>query len=242
MRIPFWRQRNWWLTAALSFVIAVAVAAIFMFPAAAAALCPQCFGFERTENSIYVERGMTEDARRDAIATVKQARERVRRFYGELLRNTPVLICATDACYQRLRGGGSRGMAIYDFALMLSPRGVSETIAAHELSHIEFHARIGAWHVFRDAVPTWFDEGLAVVVSDDARYLDPPGLTDRCRGTIMELPATLREWLRDPRKDALYRGAACQVQGWLMARGGPAAALRLAKQIVGGTSFAEAYR
>jgi hypothetical protein len=242
MRIPFWRRGNWWLTAGVSFVVAMVVASTFVFPAAAAAVCPQCFGFERAERAIYVERGMSDDARRDAVSAVKQARERVRRFYGALLRDTPVLICATDSCYQRLRGGGSRGMAIYDFALMLSPRGISETIAAHELSHIEFHARIGAWHVFRDAVPTWFDEGLAVVVSDDPRYLDPPGLTDRCRGAVTELPETLREWLRDPRKDQLYRGAACQVQGWLMAKGGPAAALRLAKAIAGGMSFASAYR
>jgi len=242
MRIPFWRRRDWWLTAVASFAAAMAVALVFVFPAAAAAVCPQCFGFEHAGRAIFVERSMNADARANAVAVVQQARERVGRFYGERLRDTPVLICATGACYQRLRGGGSRGMAIYDFALMLAPSGVSETIAAHELSHIEFHARIGAWRIFRDAVPTWFDEGLAVVVSDDPRYLDPPDLADRCRDTITELPVTLREWLRAAGKQPLYHDAACKVQGWLAAHGGPAAVLRLTQRIAGGRSFAEAYR
>ena len=231
-----------WIAGIVTFVLAALAGLAFAFPQGAAAVCPSCFGFEPIGHAIYVEPGMPTGAHDRAIQVIAQARERVRRFYGALRRDTPVLICATEACYQRLNGGGSRGMAIYDLALMLAPNGLSETIAAHELAHIEFHARIGAWKVFREAVPTWFDEGLAVVVSDDPRYLGPPGLTDRCRGGIGELPVTLREWLRDPDKETLYRAAGQKVQCWLAAKGGPTAVLLLADQIANGTSFEDAYR
>ena len=174
MRLAFWRQHPW-LTATVVFLFAMIMGFVFAFPAAVAAACPQCFGFKRIERSLYVQRGMTADEQANAAEVIKKARDRIRGFYGEQRSRATILICATDPCYRRLRGGGSRGMAIYDRVLMLSPEGINETIAAHELSHIEFHRRVGAWKIFRDVVPTWFDEGLAVVVSDDPRYLAPLG-------------------------------------------------------------------
>ncbi|MFG1943168.1 hypothetical protein [Nonomuraea sp. NPDC048826] len=51
---------------------------------------------------------------------------------------------------------------------MLSPRGADPVIASHELSHVELHTRLAGAEV-----PQWFDEGLAVVVCGDPRYLAP---------------------------------------------------------------------
>jgi hypothetical protein len=241
MRLAIWRQRPW-LTAILAFVIASVVGFVLAFPAAGALVCPPCFGFERIAAGIYAERGMEPEARSAAIDVIERARQRVRAFYGEQRSDPIVLVCATDACYQRLRGGGSRGMAIYDRVLMLAPAGVTETIAAHELSHIELHRRIGAWKTWRNAVPTWFDEGLAVVVSDDPRYLAPRGSADRCIArTARPLPETLGEWLSGS-PDRLYALSACRVHEWLAAKGAPDAAVRLAQRIAEGASFDEAYR
>jgi hypothetical protein len=239
----FWQRHRTWLIAGLSFVAAAPVAFVFVFPAAGAAACPQCFGFERAEDSIYVERSMAPEARAAAVRTIERARERVGAFYGERRGEAIVLICATDDCYQRLRGGGSRGMAVYDRVLMLSPEGITETIAAHELAHIELHRRVGAWKIFRDAIPTWFDEGLAVVVSDDPHYLAPRGSGDRCLlRTDRPLPETLREWLRAANNERLYALSACRVHNWLTANGGPAAAVQLAQRIAEGASFDAVYR
>jgi hypothetical protein len=63
-------------------------------------------------------------------------------------------------------------------------------------------------------VPQWFDEGLAVLVSDDPRYLRPEG--DRC---LVEpagpLPDTLDGWLTAASADAqVYAQAACAVSRW----------------------------
>ena len=237
MRIGLWR----WAAAAGAFVAALAVSLIFFSPAAAAIICPPCFGFERIERAVFVERAMTPEARTQAIKVVMLARERVRAFYGERRSDPAILICATDECYRRLDGGGSRGQAFYDFALMLSPRGVSETLAAHEMAHIELHTRVGVWRVFREAIPVWFDEGLAVVVSDDPRYLAPDG--DRCRvRSDNPLPETLREWLPAGDPDRRYAAAACRVNTWLNLKGGPAAVVTLAERLARGTDFDEASR
>jgi hypothetical protein len=224
-------------------MVALVVGFAFAFPAAVAAVCPQCFGFQRLERGVYVQRGMTADEKANAADVIKKANQRIRDFYGEQRGRATVLICATEPCYRRLRGGGSRGIAVYDRVLMLSPQGINETIAAHELSHIELHRRVGAWKIFRDTVPTWFDEGLAVVVSDDPRYLAPPGSADRCLArTQQPLPETLRDWLSEVYDAEPYAVAACRVHEWLAAKGGPAAAVRLAQRLREGASFDEAYR
>ena len=96
-------------------------------------------------------------------------------------------------------------------AVMLSPRGIDPVIAAHELTHVELHARLG-----RGSVPQWFDEGLAVLVADDLRYLRPAGEGDRCLVTPTgPLPDTLSGWLRAASVDAqVYAQAACAVSRW----------------------------
>ena len=55
--------------------------------------------------------------------------------------------------------------------LLLSPRGLNAVITSHELTHIELHHRIGSFRSWR-TIPAWFDEGLAVLVSEDPRYSD----------------------------------------------------------------------
>lgn len=197
----------------------------FTYPAAAAAGCPTCYGFNDLGDGVYVEGEMTADRRAAAKVTVEAARARVRAFYGELRSSPRVLICATDACYQPL-GGGSRGITLLDQALILSPRGTDTVIAAHELAHAELHRRIGLVATLSRSVPQWFDEGLAVVVSDDPRYLVPG--RDRCRAEPGgDLPASRGSWIETAESAGLYARAACKVSRWLDAHGGAAGILRL---------------
>ena len=183
-------------------VLALVVGVSVAFPAVAATTCPGCYGLERVRPGLHVEPGLAAVQRAQVTAAVDEGRRRVVAFFGDL-RSTP------DSCYARIGGGGERGIAVLNRAVMLSPRGIDPVIAAHELTHVELHARLGT-----GSVPQWFDEGLAVLVSDDARYLRPGG--DRC---LVEpagpLPETLDGWLRaasaDPR---VYAQAACAVSRW----------------------------
>lgn len=189
----------------LALVVGVSVA----FPAVAATTCPGCYGLERVRPGMFVEPGIGAEQRARVTAAVDEGTRRVAAFFGGLRSDPDVLGCVTDDCYSRIGGGGERGIAVLNRAVMLSPRGIDPVIAAHELTHVELHARLVS-----GSVPQWFDEGLAVLVSDDPRYLRPDG--DRC---LVEpagpLPETLGDWLGAASADAgVYAQAACAVSRW----------------------------
>jgi hypothetical protein len=211
-----------WLTMAI--VVSV-TAAHFSYPAAAAAACPSCYGFLDTGSGIYVERTMSAEMRASVLTQIEAARARVRDFYGNLESAPRILICATDECYRPF-GGGSRGIALLDKALFLSPRGIDPVIAAHEIAHTELHRRIGYAATFRRLVPQWFDEGLAVVVSDDPRYLQPNAAP--CSQQIdKDLPSSRAAWIETASNADLYARAACRVNHWLTLHDGAAGLLRI---------------
>lgn len=220
-----------------------AIAAVALaYPAAAAVACPTCYGFAALGGNIYVDRTMPQAERKQTQDIVRQARDKVSAFYGARQGDPLILVCASADCYGRM-GGGSRGMAMFDMALILAPSGNNPVIAAHELSHIELHSRIGHLKTFERAVPQWFDEGLAVVVSNDPRYLKPENAADRCTDApAADLPASRVDWVAHAERDNLYPKAACRVLRWMDAHGGRPAIDRLADAIAGGSDFATAIR
>lgn len=241
MVVRRWSKR---LAGAVSvLIVAGAVGTLWTQPVLAALVCPSCFGFERLSDAIYVERSMSDTERTQFRQAMAQGTERVAHFYGELTAEPTVLACASDACSQRLGGGSSRGAAYWTFALRLAPLGLNPVIIAHERSHIELHRRLGLFKFLTGAIPSWFDEGVAVVVSDDPRYLRPAGDGDRCLATTgSSLPQTLPDWLRAAgRQHDLYAQAACRVARWMEAHGGESAVTALVERVRGGAAFETIY-
>ena len=221
--------------------LALAAALLIMvrWPAMAAMTCPECYGLQRLTGGVYVERGLPAGERARAVRVLATARQRVAAFYGPSTASPRILVCTTDECYRRIGGGGEAGAAVLNEALMLAPRGVTEVIASHELSHVELRHRLRG-----GTVPQWFNEGLAVVVSDDPRYLGPASAADRC---LVEpggpLPETLADWLADGSgNDHLYPRAACAVERWMGEHGGRAAVVELVERLAAGESFERAAR
>jgi hypothetical protein len=84
------------------------------------------------------------------------------------------------------------------------------------------------------------DEGLAVLVAGDERYLLPDTGGDRCRGVASHEapPETLDEWLRAAKADEqVYAKAACRVSRYVDAGGGPQAVLTLIDALNHGEPF-----
>ncbi|MBB4694082.1 hypothetical protein [Paractinoplanes abujensis] len=220
---------RWVLLGVAAFVAAIVGALAIAFPSAAATTCPGCYGLTRAGDGLYTERGLSE-AQRDQLATLAaDARRRVEAFYGGRVSDPRLLACFTDGCYDRIGGGGEKGIAILNRAVMLSPRGLDAVIASHEMSHVELHQRLRGGEV-----PQWFDEGLAVVVSGDPRYLGP-----RCDVAYDgPLPETLPAWLEAAGADQqVYSRAGCRVQRWLDAGGGRDAVLSLIDHLNSGGTF-----
>jgi hypothetical protein len=227
------KGKRWWIAGAVIGVLTAAVVVTAIaFPSVAATVCPGCYGLERLRPGVYAEPGLPQDRRRRVSEVVEQANKRVSDFFGGRKSSPDLLVCLSDDCYRRIGGGRERGIAVLNRAVMLSPRGVDPVIASHELTHVELHARLNGAEV-----PQWFDEGLAVLVSDDPRYLAPAG--DRCLlDSRQPLPVTLGEWLRaasaDPR---LYAKAACQVSRWAGTNGGKEGLRTLVERLSAGQPF-----
>lgn len=212
-------------------------------PALAAFACPPCLGFEEAGPRLYVEPRMPPEQRRVVRDANDRGRERVASFYGRLVSEPIVLACASPGCADRIGSGGSRGAAYATFGLRLSPSGLDEVIVAHERSHVEAHRRIGILRWAEGALPAWFDEGLAVLVSNDRRYLREKNAADRClREPGENLPSRQREWLdaASARPD-VYAEAACRVVRWVDRHGDRRAVLALLDRVGRGEPFETAW-
>ncbi|MFI6496087.1 hypothetical protein [Nonomuraea typhae] len=218
-----------WIVLVVVAVLGLATGGVaWAYPSVAATACPGCYGLHPTGPGVYMEKGADPSP---ALATVSAATQLVESFYGRRQSSPRVLICTTPSCYKRIGGGREKGVAVLNQAVMLSPTGLDPVIVAHEMSHVELHARLSG------EVPQWFDEGLAVVVSGDARYLKSTG--DPCLAEPSgPLPETLPDWLRAASADSgTYAKAACQVSRWLTAHGGRDGVLRLIDRINAGQPF-----
>jgi hypothetical protein len=229
------RRRRWrWLLAIVVTLVVAAVAGVAVaFPSVAATTCPGCYGMKQVRPGLYLEPGLPAARERHVAEVVGAANRRVAGFYGGRRSSPDLLACLTAMCYQKIGGGRERGIAVLNRAVMLSPNGVDPVIAAHEMSHVELHTRLGSG---AGPIPQWFDEGLAVVVSDDPRYLKPESAGDRCRVSTQEaLPQTLDDWMRTAKADQdTYAKAACRASQWLQANGGSQAVLALIEHLNGG--------
>ncbi|WP_353190116.1 hypothetical protein [Pandoraea pnomenusa] len=218
---------------------------VYALPSSAAAACPGCYGLEEAAAGIYVQKDIGEHERTAIIQTVESSRTLLNGFWGPLQASPRVLVCSDEACFRRLGGGKRRGMSLYDRVAVLSPRGTNVTIAAHELSMNELHHRIGLWAFATGAVPIWFNEGIAMLSSDDLRYLAPADQANRCLVDVSaaSLPSGMFEWNRTALTDRqLYAKAACRTSQWMTTHGGPSAVVALIDSIGAGVSFDKAAR
>ena len=208
--------------------------------------CPQCFGFSKASDGLYIQSGVSTLEQAHVEQVVAAARERAAGFYGSLVHSPRFLVCADEACYTRIGGmpGTSMGSVDY-FAVVVSPKGLDPTALAAASSHAELEARAGWWHMKSGAVPAWFDAGVAALVSGDPAYVLPvrPGQKDRClTGPGGDLPEQSDLWQQRVQQfDYLNAAAACRVDLWMVAHGGPAAVTGLLDQIAAGQDFDSLY-
>ncbi|MGI9421980.1 MAG: hypothetical protein ACR2PA_02225 [Hyphomicrobiaceae bacterium] len=211
---------------ALGLIAAVLLVPILLYmaiPGEHRLLCPACFGMRGIAGGIYVEPGTPLREERRTLSVFQRARQRVRSFYGSLQAKPIIVVCRTAGCVESFGGGTADAIAYGWQAVRFAPTGLNETIAAHELSHVELHKRIGFRGIFQAVVPVWFDEGLAVMVSGDKRL--GRRVSRAARDTVVT-HRTLRQWLGHTR-----------AVGWRASYGAAAAVVRKIDRAVGRADF-----
>jgi hypothetical protein len=202
---------------------------------------PQTFGFERIAPDLYVEAGADETTRARLSEARGQAEAAVRAAFGGVQSRPGIHACVTEGCYEACGGRGSTAK-VYGDRILLSPRGLDRHFLAHEWTHAEVHKRLalrGWW-----GLPRWFDEGLAVAVSEAPAHSEAHWQELLAAGVRVPTPSELRRigslgrWETaarawgdagnaqrrargEPEIRPLYTAAGHEVRPWLAVHGTP---------------------
>jgi hypothetical protein len=125
-------------------------------------LVPTWFDMEPIADRVFVNKEMPSTERAQALMLVSASEKRIVQYYGKAISTPKFFFCSTDECFKSFGGSTSRAKSFGDYATLFSPRGMSIPIISHERSHAELYSRIDSMR----RIPQWFDEGLAVTVSD----------------------------------------------------------------------------
>jgi len=239
--LSIWVRRTLFL---IVFCVAAALAAIPVFlPAAAAYACPWCYALTAAAPGVYLERDATDVEQARFLESLAVA-ERALVFYPKREIERPIILaCVSASCDRRLGGKGAKARAFGATFIHVSPDGRNATILAHELAHIELHGRIGTRALRSGTLPAWFDEGLAVIISRDPRYLkiESDGELACAVMETRDLPVTFSDWRQEAgqKRRPIYAMAACRVLKWLEKQGGSSAVERLVETLRQGGGFSE---
>ena len=212
-------------------------------------------GLGALHDDMRVEAAARPEQQAQALRLRDEAYARLTAVMGSVQSRPVHVFCFSDACYQRFGGGTPRAKSFGHYRTLIGPHGMTVAYVAHEWWHAELHRRIGFW-LWRD-VPTWFDEGTAVWISDDPRYgeamfqrvlaqgITPPTLDELAtRDGFIAAVGRYGDhlWASKP-PDAVtvvYPTAAREVRRWMQIVG-PCGLRELVARLVRGETFAAAY-
>ncbi len=217
-------------------------------------LAPADHGMEAIGPGLYVEPAMNVAERNDLVVQINRGRSLVAAFFGTVESSPVIVACVSTECAVRFGSGGARAAAFGDYAIRLSPNGLTAALIAHEWGHAELYRRVGGvWAIHR--IPRWFDEGIAVVIADEPRHSPENWGEIQRRGyptpALSEL-VTYRDWIKavqhygETRGDqpdnlrVVYSTAGNELRRWL-ACAGKSGAIELLAAVGNGEEFASAY-
>ena len=245
-KLSFDRLAMRWRRIALAAMVAFGAAVgwlLYSEPHLRVYLCPACSGFRHVAPQVYVDADATDAQVRRGLEDLATAKRQVLDFYPALVSDPVWLLCLSDSC----RAGSvprPLAMAYTNVFVFVYPEGANPTILAHELAHTELRQRLGSVLLrMSAAVPAWFDDGLAVVISRDTQYLTlDDGQVTGCRTAgLPEPPSDRRSFRRlgATRAQDRYTASACKVISWLEDKGGPQAVLAMLDSLRAGQPFVE---
>lgn len=163
-------------------------------------LPPISLGLEEVAPKVFVNKEMSHIQREEFSKSVTEARNKVAVFFGDVISGPQILACSTEECFVGLGGGKQRGLHLGGSKILIAPRGLTIPILTHEWSHAELSSRMDAWMdgVFGiHSIPTWFDEGLAVVVSEEPTHSEKVWeqiVAAKMNAPKLEDLVSLKEW------------------------------------------------
>lgn len=238
----------------LTLVIALSISACTAASNARLWIPPVVSGMERVSPELVLEAPITRVDAEQAEALQKEAKRLLAVVWTERQSSPELWICQTEVCYQRLGGGSPVGKSFGYSRTLMSQRGQTAGILAHEWWHAEFWHRIGLSKV--SSVPRWFDEGVAVWISQEPRHSETMYqrvLTQGIAPPKLESLVSFDDWdaavgrygdhLKTPDLNAInviYPTAGHEVRRWIEIVGVDGLR-RLVKDLAAGADFSSSY-
>lgn len=207
-----------------------------------AGACPTCFGFEQIGNNIYLEKGANASQIQNALNYEKTAISDVRKFFPDFKAGQRTLVCYSLKCEENLGITKAKANTYRTWLVVVSSRGFEQTFFTHEYSHVALHEISGIGLNPMGIFPVWFDEGLAVIISKDKRYINPDktGLERCIDKDIKNVPNLQTQWGAYVSKDLMvYSRSACRVSLWLEKYGEPPEFYKTIKSMIAVRDFKE---
>lgn len=185
--------------------------------AAAQGLPARKVGLLQYQPGLWIDEAAGPKQQARIAARVATARQKVGKALGSI--GAPEWrICTTKACDRR-NGLFTRGMTYGALVITLDSTAVADQGAyTHELTHATLHGAVSLIGILANALPLWFDEGVAVILSGE-----PPKAADPracAKPPKVRLPQTARDFQRatgsQPKRALpVYIASTCAVRQWI---------------------------
>lgn len=229
-------------------IFAAVVVAMFQFTQFGYLMTvPYRSAFTETASRVYINRNYGGN-RQELLEMIEQAKDRVRSFFGDLhfQDETIFIICDDGKLTRKL--GEDHGTVIFSFPaeacyICISDEYLELDILTHEITHAELRSRLSA--KAQNAIPAWFDEGLALQNDYRENYSEAQWVaqTDNGKNTValedMDTPAEFYAGEAEDRRFR-YLNAKHELYVW-MTEHGQHGLLELLEKLNDGAEFTTAY-
>ena len=229
-------------------ILAAVVVAVFQFTQFGYLMTvPYRSAFTEIASHVYINRDYAGD-QQELLEMIEQAKDRVRTFFGDVRfqDETIFIICDDEKLTRKL--GEDHGTVIYYFPsethyICISDEYLELDILAHEITHAELHTRLSA--EAQKAIPTWFDEGIALQNDYREKYSEAQWTqqTDNGKNAValedMDTPAEFYAGEAEDRRFR-YLNAKHELEVWMISHG-QQGLLELLDRLNGGADFNTAY-
>ncbi len=241
------KKKRVFLFITILLILAAVVVAVFQFTQFGyLTTVPHRSAFTKIASRVYINRNYAGD-RQELLEMIEQAKDRVRTFFGDaLFQDETIIICDDEKLVRKL--GEDHATVNISFPteahyICISDEYLELDILAHEITHAELHSRLSA--EAQKAIPTWFDEGLALQNDYRERYREAQWIaqTDNGKNTValedMDTPAEFYAGEAEDRRFR-YMNAKHELDVWMTAHG-QHGLLELLDRLNGGADFTTAY-
>ena len=229
-------------------ILAAVVVAVFQFTQFGyLTTVPYRSAFTENASHVYINRDYAGD-QQELLEMIEQAKDRVRTFFGDVRfqDETIFIICDDEKLTRKL--GEDHGTVIFYFPsethyICISDEYLELDILAHEITHAELHTRLSA--EAQKAIPTWFDEGIALQNDYREKYSEAQWTqqTDNGKNAValedMDTPAEFYAGEAEDRRFR-YLNAKHELDVWMTSHG-QQGLLELLEKLNDGTDFNTAY-